>query len=228
VSGFSRTCVKVVSSFLVRRSRASGEGGSRTFKAVSLCVVLLFPGCQKPTPTAGFWYDDSPFALPAQAAEKLGGLLTDGELNTIKTISRAEVERAFAGFRIHISDDPAAFWRVAVTRSLRGRGPLPNAGESMPLGFLGGSGGVSFDLVALKAIQYAPEGASRRTIIEGIGRGIGRVAAHELAHQIVNASAAHNNADENSYEYPSPDRAAQYYGELHWTTARTLLEHKLR
>ena len=191
-------------------------------------MLLLFPACQKPTPTAGFWYADSPFALPAPAAEKLGGLLTNGELETIKTISRAEVERAFSGFRIHISDDHAAFWRVAVMRSLRDRGPLPNAGESMALGFLGGSGGVSFDLVALKAIQYAPQGASRRTIIEGIGRGIGRVAAHEFGHQILSVGLVHNSGDENSYEFPSPDRAAQYYGELHWTTARPLLEQKLR
>jgi hypothetical protein len=191
-------------------------------------LVTVLAGCHQAVPTAGFWYDDSPFALPAQAAEKLGGLLTDGELATIKTISRAEVERAFAGFRIHISDDHAAFWRVAVMRSLRGRGPLPNAGESMPLGFLGGSGGVSFDLVALKAIQYAPEGASRETIIGGIGRGIGRVAAHEFGHQILGTGLAHNSGDENSYEYPSPDRAAQYYGDLHWTNARPLLEQKLR
>jgi hypothetical protein len=98
----------------------------------------------------------------------------------------------------------------------------------MPLGFLGGSGGVSFDLVSLKAIQYAPEGASRQAIIEGIGRGIGRVAAHEFGHQILNTGLVHNKGDENSYEYPSPDRAAQYYGELHWTTARMLLEQKLR
>jgi len=206
VSGFSRTCVVA---------------------SVSVAVTLL-PACHKPTPTAGFWYEDVPFALPARAAEKLGGLLTGGELETIKAISRAELERAFAGFRIHISDDHAAFWRVAVTRSLRGRGPLPNAGESMPLGFLGGSGGVSFDLVALKAIQYAPQGASRQTIIEGIGRGIGRVAAHEFGHQILNAGLAHNTDDEHSYEHPTPDRAAQYYGELHWTTARPLLEQKLR
>jgi hypothetical protein len=191
-------------------------------------VVVLLSACHKPTPTAGFWYEDSPLALPAPAAEKLGGLLTDRELETIKIISRAEVERAFAGFRIRISDDHAAFWRVAVVRSLRGRGPLPNAGESMPLGFMGGSGAVSFDLVALKAVQYAPEGASRQAIIDGIGRGLGRVAVHEFAHQILNDGAAHNAADEACYEYPSPDRAAQYYGDLHWTTARPLLAEKLR
>lgn len=81
--------------------------------------------------------------------------------------------------------------------------------------------------MALKAIRYAPPDASRQTMIDGIGRGIGRVAAHEFAHQILGAAAVHNNADEKSYEYPSPDRSAQYYGELHWTTAWPLLQQKL-
>jgi hypothetical protein len=198
--------------------------------AIGGCIVgvILLSGCGPRIATAGFWYDDLAFALPAQAAEQLGGLLTDVELDSIKTISRAEVERAFAGFNIHIVDDHAAFWRVGVERSLRRRGPLPNAGESMALGFMGGVGGVSFDAVTLKAVQYAPPRASRQQIIEGIGRGIGRVAVHEFAHQILNAAALHNDADENSYEYPSPDRAAQYYGELHWSTARPRLEQRLR
>jgi hypothetical protein len=34
--------------------------------------------------------------------------------------------------------------------------------------------------------------------------------------------------DENSYEYPSPDRAAQYDGDLHGTTARPFMEQTLR
>jgi hypothetical protein len=198
--------------------------------AIGGCTVgvILLSGCGARIATAGFWYEDRVIALPAHAAEQLGGLLTDGELASIKTISRAEVERAFTGLNIRIVDNHSAFWRVEVVRSLRPRSPLPNAGESMPLGFMGGSGAVSFDLVALKAIQYAPPGATRQTILDGIGRGIGRVAAHELAHQIVNSGAAHNTADEDSYEYPTPDRASQYYGELRWTTARPLLERRLR
>jgi len=64
-------------------------------------------------------------------------------------------------------------------------------------------------------------------MIEGIGRGVGRVAAHEFAHEILGAVPLHNNLDESSYEYPSPNRAAQYYGELHWTTAGPLLRQKL-
>jgi len=63
---------------------------------------------------------------------------------------------------------------------------------------------------------------------KAIGRGIGHVAVHEFAHQILNTSAVHNKEDEHSYEYPSPDRSSQYYGDLHWTTARPFLEQKLR
>ena len=61
----------------------------------------------------------------------------------------------------------------------------------------------------------------------GIGRGIGSVAAHEFAHQILGGVAVHDDTDENSYEYPSPDRASQYYGELHWTIAQPLLHQKI-
>jgi hypothetical protein len=200
--------------------------GNRVIAAVA-SLPLLF-GCGPRIATAGFWYGSDTFALPAHAAEKLGGLLTDAELESIKRTSRSEVERAFAGMRISITDHHDAFWRVEVVRALRAQGPLPNAGESMPHGFLGGSGGVSFELIALKAIQYAPAGATRQTIVDGIGRGIGRVAAHEFAHQMINSAETHNPRDENSYEYPSPDRAAQYYGELRWTTARLLLEQRLR
>jgi hypothetical protein len=93
---------------------------------------------------------------------------------------------------------------------------------------MGGSGAVPFDLISLQALQYAPAGATRVTIIDRIARGIGRVAAHEFAHQILNDASVHNQADENSYAHPTPDRASQYYGELRWTTARPHLEQTLR
>jgi hypothetical protein len=157
------------------------------------------------------------------------GLLTRSSMSpSIRAVSRREVERAFLGLNIRVDDDPSAFWRVGVVRSLPGRGPLPNAGQSMPLGWMGGAGAVSFELVALKAVEYAPEGVTRQTMVEAIGRGIGHVAVHEFAHEILNIGAVHNRDDERSYEYPSPDRSAQYYGDLHWTTARPFLERKLR
>ena len=60
--------------------------GNRVIAAVAT-LPLLF-GCGPRMATAGFWYDDDSFALPAQAAEKLGGLLTDAERESIERTSR--------------------------------------------------------------------------------------------------------------------------------------------
>ena len=49
---------------------------------------------------------------------------------------------------------------------------------------------------------------------------------HEFAHQIIIGN-SHNPDDVTSYEYPNADRAEQYYGELHWTTARERLLKRL-
>jgi hypothetical protein len=73
---------------------------------------------------------------------------------------------------------------------------LPEAGESLALGPLGGVGFVDFVAVAFAAVRYAPD------------------------HQIPGPGAAHDNSDENAYEYGSPERRSEYYGELHWTTWR--------
>ena len=66
-------------------------------------------------------------------------------------------------------------------------------------------------------------------ISNAIGRGTGRAAVHEFAHQALGADNLRhidNRTDEQSYEYGSADRAAQYYGELRWTTAWPVLEDK--
>jgi hypothetical protein len=60
-----------------------------------------------------------------------------------------------------------------------------------------------------------------------MGRGVGRVAIHEFAHQILGVADIHNTDDQDSYEYPSPDRPSQYYGDLHWTHAWPLLQKRL-
>src|SRR5437867_4097637 len=196
--------------------------------AVAAFAVALAAGCQSPrTFTAGFWYEDDSYALPTAATVRLGGPLTDRDIEAIKQISRLELARAFADLRIRVTDDRRAFWRVGVLHTLPPRRRSPNAGESVALGPLGGLGNVDFVLVALTAIRYAPPDATRRAVVEGIGRGIGRVAAHEFGHQILGADFAHDKVDVNSYEYPSPDRASQYYGELHWTTAGPLLRQKM-
>ena len=195
---------------------------------VGAASALACSGRGRSAPTAGFWYESSAFALPGNAKTRFDGPLEHEEMESIKQLSRAEVEQAFAGLRITVTASHDAFWRVEVLRSLpviRNK-QLPRAGESMALGALGGAGSVDFDIVAFNAIHYAPVGASRQRIIEGIGRGIGRVAVHEFMHQMLGVAAQHNDADKNSYECGSPERAAQYYGDLRWTTAWPLLHQK--
>jgi hypothetical protein len=178
--------------------------------------------------TAGFWFERSSLELPSAATHRLGGPLTADELRSIKDLSRSEIDHAFSNLRIAVTESPNAFWRVEVIQSspVKWTRQLPSAGESVALGVLGGHGAVVFDIVALKAIHYAPTDGSRESIIDAIGRGIGRVAVHEFVHQILGVAASHNDGDENSYEYGSPDRPSQYYGELHWTTSWPLLASK--
>ena len=129
----------------------------------ALVVLSAVGGCVSGTaPRAGFWFEDASFSLPADAATTLGGPLQPRERELIERVSRAELERAFAGLRIAIVPNRDAFWRVEVLRSLPRRGPLPRAGESLALGSLGGAGGVDFTFVAVLAVRYAPPGASRR------------------------------------------------------------------
>jgi hypothetical protein len=189
--------------------------------------ALMRWGAARAAPLAGFWYEEGSLALPAGAAATLGGALTPAENAAIERLSRAELQRSFSGLRITITDRRDAFWRVAVVRNLRSRGPLPNAGQSLAFGVLGGSGSLAFTTLAASGVSYAPPAASRQSIVDGIARGIGRAAAHELSHQILGASAVHNRDDRDSFEYFSSDRASQYYGDLHWTSAWPLLMQKV-
>lgn len=189
--------------------------------------ALMRWGAARAAPVAGFWYEPDAFAIPAEAAAKLGGALTAEEIAAVQRQSRAELERSFSGLRVAVTDRRDAFWRVAVVRSLRTRGPLPNAGQSLAFGMLGGSGYLAFATLAAGGIKYAPAGASRQATVDGIARGIGRAAAHEFSHQILGAAAVHSRDDRDSFEYFTSDRASQYYGELHWTTAWPLLTQRV-
>jgi hypothetical protein len=193
---------------------------------IALSMAVSMSACAT-TPTAGFWYHDDALRLSADANARLGELETN-EAERIKQLSLAEIEQAFSGLIIVRTSNDRALWRVAVLRSLptEGKHRLPEAGESLALGFLGGTGAVGVDVVAAEAIRYAAPNASRQSLIEGIGRGIGRVAVHEFMHQMLGAAAAHNDDDLNSYEYGSPERASQYYGDLHWSTAWPLLHRR--
>jgi hypothetical protein len=192
--------------------------------AVFALVAFLTAGCSQ-RHTAAFWFADDALTLPDAVAGPLGGPLTDRERASIQQIARSEIDRAFAGLPLSITGDRDAFWRVAVLRSLPSRGnrALPHAGESLAMGFMGGTGAVDFDFVAFTALHFAPDPSQRPAVVEAMARGIGRVAVHEFTHQILGASIGHNDSDADSYEFGNPERRSQYYGELHWTTALPLL-----
>jgi hypothetical protein len=209
--------------------------GGRSGCALRAGVVVLAAAavgtsaCSRPSYTAGFWFADDALTLPDGVAGRLGGPLTAEERASIERIARAEIDRAFAGLSLSMSENRDAFWRVAVLRTLPSRGnrALPHAGESLAMGFMGGTGAVDFEFVAFTALHFAPDPAARPAIIEAMGRGVGRVAVHELTHQILGNSVGHNDADPDSYEYGNPDRRSQYYGDLHWTIALPRLKQRL-
>jgi hypothetical protein len=200
--------------------------------SISIVIATLIAGAcgqrREASSTAGFWFEPNACVIPVGATATFPPLNAN-EVELIQQRAREELELAFSGVRIHLAADRTAFWRVQVMASLpaRANAALPKAGESVALGILGGTGAVGFDLVALNAIRYAPDGASRQTIVEGIGRGVGRVAIHEFAHQMLGVADVHDTDDQDSYEYPSPDRPSQYYGYLHWTHAWPLLQKRL-
>jgi hypothetical protein len=191
---------------------------------VTMVTAAWASACSRPRATAGFWFDRDAFDLSSEAIAKLGGPLTAPDIVTIDRVARAEIGQAFAGMNFTLTTKHDAFWRVAVLATVRGKSPIPSAGQSLALGPLGGDGSVGFGILALNAIRYAPADAPRRDVVEAIGRGVGRAAVHEFAHQIAGTP---DNDDENSFECGRSDRASQYYGALHWTTALPALRQKL-
>ena len=198
--------------------------------ALSVLTVstVFLAGCfGHSRPTAGFWYQDRTFALAASEITRLGGPLVADDIAEIERISRAELDRAFSGLNIDVTDRRDAHWRVSVVALLSVKGVPAPAGGSIELGGLGGSGSVGFVTLATMAIRHAPANANRREMLAGIGRGIGCAAAHELAHQILGKGMRDDTTDGDSYEFFSADRESQYFGDLHWRAARPLLRQKL-
>jgi hypothetical protein len=206
---------------------AGARVGIVAVAVTALAFTIVRWQASKAIVTAGFRFEAGSYALPEYATRRLGGPLTEPDIESIKEISRREVERAFAGTRMIVTQNADAFWHVEVLQTLHETGPLPNAGRALVLGPLGGAGEVSFAILALAAVRLAPAGATRQTIVEGIGRGIGRAAVHELAHQIVATAAMDDNTDPDSYEYSSFDRASQYYGDVHWSGAWPIVQRKI-
>ncbi len=119
---------------MTHRVPATVAIGAIAVLAVGVTSAVIAWRASSATIDAGFWWDDAPFALSRDDASKIGGPLSATELATIRTIARADVERAFADLRIRITDDREAFWRVTVVGTPAGsptfKYPFAAAGES--------------------------------------------------------------------------------------------------
>jgi hypothetical protein len=174
---------------------------------------------------AGFWFERVTYE-----SSRLGSPPTSQEMETIASIAFSEITHAFAGLRITFSDRRNATYQIRVVQELRDmrfRRYVGVAGEARAISGLGGQGAVSFSLLASHAVGYAPPDADRTTLIAAIGRGIGRAAVHEFTHLLLPRAPIHDSTDIQSYEYASPDRREQYYGEMHWDIAWSLLRRRV-
>ncbi|HZI81569.1 MAG TPA: hypothetical protein VFD69_18745 [Vicinamibacterales bacterium] len=174
---------------------------------------------------AAFWFDDVAFD-----SSRLGSPLTAGEIATIESVAREELRHAFRGLPISISARRDARYTLRVVQEvldLRFKRPVGVAGQSRGIAGFGGSGSVSFDFLANGAMAWAPGDADRAELVAAIGRGIGRTAVHEFTHQLLPTAPIHASRDDQSYEYQSAARRAQYYGPMRWDLAWPLLQQKI-
>jgi elongation factor P hydroxylase len=179
---------------------------------------------------AGFWFEPVTYETSEAQADRLGGAITEQEMQTIAAHASAEITRAFAGLRIAFSDRRDERYRVRVVQDLRNSTyprSLARSGESRAIAGLGGQGAVSFRSLANNAIAHARPDADRVTMIAAIGRGIGAAAVHEFAHQLLGTAPLHDTTDVQSYEYRSADRREQYYSALHWDLAWPMLQKRI-
>jgi len=189
--------------------------------ATTTALTLSLTSGERQPVSAGFWFD--PVSFEAQV---LGGALTADDLRTIETTAREELATAFGPFDIVISARRDVRYHVRVVQEVldhRIKGKAWVAGQSHAMRGFGGSGSVSFIYFASGALSYAPPTATRREMVEAIGRGIGRGAAHEFAHQFLIGEELHSSRDHRSYEYHAASRPEQYYGPMHWDVAGSML-----
>ena len=183
-------------------------------RLLTLLLPLVLIGCDRGPATLGFWFDDVSFESPV-----LGGRLTPADLQVIERVARAELDAAFHGLNVVLSNNRHARYRVQVVQDVadnRLSRKSSVAGESRAVPWLGGLGAVNFSYFAAGAIVYAPPNAAREEIVAGIGRGLGRGAVHEFAHQLARGVEVHAGRDRGSYEYYAASRVEQYYGPMHW------------
>ncbi|MGH9387238.1 MAG: hypothetical protein ACRD2N_23455 [Vicinamibacterales bacterium] len=167
----------------------------------------------------GLLIDGVTFDISELDAKQLGGRVTDEERAMMRRVVWEQVQTAYAGLRLRFTENPNAFYKVRLVQgTLVASSKMSSgaSGETYSLGPLGGISQVSVTIAVRGAFAYAPDGATRRDILEAIGRGVGRTIVHELGHQILGSRHPHS-TDVRSYEYGSPDRIGQYYGPIHWS-----------
>lgn len=192
--------------------------------ATTAALTLSLASSERQPVSAGFWFD--PVSFEAQV---LGGALNADDLRTIEATAREELETAFESFDIVISNRRDARYHVRVVQEVldhRTKRKAWVAGQSHAMRGFGGSGSVSFIYFASGALSYAPPTATRREMVEAIGRGIGRGAAHEFAHQFLIGKEVHSSSDHGSYEYHAASRPEQYYGPMHWDVVGPMLAER--
>ncbi|MEZ5289608.1 MAG: hypothetical protein R2745_00855 [Vicinamibacterales bacterium] len=214
----------------IDRPAAGGSRGAAWGRGVATLVLWgpLLAACAWPAskiPGVGLYFEPVSFSAAA-----LGGPLGPDDLAAIRAVALDELRRAFAGYRVAISDRRDARFTVGVVqdvRDLRVARRMSVAGASRAISGFGGSGTVNFALLAGAAVSCAPAGADRRTLLDAIGRGVGRAAAHEAAHQLLPTAPLHDSRDLESYEYHAASRCQQYFGPMHWDLAGPLLAARL-
>ena len=182
---------------------------------------VLAGRAQERAASAGFWFEEVSFESP-----RLGGPLDGEDMATIAHIARAELATAFTGLRVTVSERHDTRYSVRVVQQLldrRFRREVAVAGESRAVPGFGGTGAVSFFLLASGAVASASDAADRAAIVAAIGRGVGRAAVHEFVHQLLPKAPIHDSRDIRSYEYASASRREQYFGEMRWEVAGSLL-----
>jgi hypothetical protein len=192
---------------------------------VASCLWLSV-GCERRPIELGFWIEPVSYRSP-----RIGDSITGAELAAIDRVAREEIATAFENFDVTISSNRQARFKVAVLAQLKDQRlvrPGTYAGESRAVAGFGGSGAVNFEYVANGAMVFAPEDASRATVIEALGRGLGRVAIHEFLHQLLPKKPLHDARDRHSYEGNSPAIVEGYFGDLHWDIAAPWLRERLK
>lgn len=84
------------------------------FRNLVFCTTLALAAtaCAGREVSMGFRFAEDACTLRPGAMDRFGDVLTADERRSIQDTARAEVERAFAAFRVQVSDSADAFWRI--------------------------------------------------------------------------------------------------------------------